>query len=362
MKVRTRGILKDYAGLIHETLKSGNDKWRVRVEGDKNRRITLHARPEDPHFDEYYYAARAGIQLPPKKGMVKSRALTGSIGWLIDQYLAALTKRVQAGNASALTLRDQRSSLKFLRSRYADFTMDMPKASVVALRDEKQATPASADNLVNDIKAMYAWAIENEICDMNPAVGVGKLYRGGQGAIPWTPADLQTYRKHHAPGTQAHLCLTLFMFTACRISDAVLLGRGNEFERNGVRGLGWQPKKKGSAYVEIPMLEPLFQATRAAERQGDTYLLTTHGQPFKSPEGLRNRFKKWCETAGLKNRSSHGIRKGAGHLLAQHGCSQYEIMAIHGHTQAQTSEVYTKGVERWSMASKAMKKLNAIDW
>ncbi|RJL02345.1 hypothetical protein D3P06_11375 [Paracoccus aestuarii] len=45
---------------------------------------------------------------------------------------------------------------------------------------------------------------------------------------------------------------------------------------------------------------------------------------------------------GLDNRSSHGVRKAAGHLLAQEGCSQNQIMTVHGHTQARTSEVYTR--------------------
>jgi integrase len=160
----------------------------------------------------------------------------------------------------------------------------------------------------------------------------------------------------------AHLCLTLFMFTACRISDAIKLGRTHEFERAGIKGLGWQPTKKGSAFVEIPMLPPLFTATRVMTVQGPTYLLTEYGTPFKSPEGLRNRFRKWCDEAGLNHLSSHGIRKATGNLLAQEGASQYQIMSIHGHTQAKTSEVYTKGVERWRLAADAMSSLSSMDW
>ena len=56
------------------------------------------------------------------------------------------------------------------------------------------------------------------------------------------------------------------------------------------------------------------------------------------------------------------FRKAAGHLLAQEGCSQYQIMSIHGHTQAQTSEIYTKGVERWRMTAETMKRLEGMDW
>jgi len=37
-------------------------------------------------------------------------------------------------------------------------------------------------------------------------------------------------------------------------------------------------------------------------------------------------------------------------------------MSIHGHTQAKTSEVYTKGVERWKMAADAMRTLESMEW
>ena len=95
---------------------------------------------------------------------------------------------------------------------------------------------------------------------------------------------------------------------------------------------------------------------------GPTYLLNEKGVPFGSPEVLRNRFRKWCDTAGLEGLSSHGVRKAAGHLLAQNGCSQHQIMAIHGHTEAKTSEVYTKGVERWTLAADAMRTLEDMEW
>lgn len=96
-------------------------------------------------------------------------------------------------------------------------------------------------------------------------------------------------------------------------------------------------------FAKTPM-EPM--ARRAAKVQGETYLLNAKGVPFSTPDSLGAMFRRWCNDAGLDKRSAHGVRKAAGHLLAQEGCSQYQIMTIHGHTQAQTSEVYTRGAER----------------
>jgi hypothetical protein len=44
-------------------------------------------------------------------------------------------------------------------------------------------------------------------------------------------------------------------------------------------------------------------------------------------------------------------------LLAELGCSQYEIMAILGHSEAKTSEVYTRRVERWKLAKTAIERV-----
>lgn len=101
---------------------------------------------------------------------------------------------------------------------------------------------------------------------------------------------------------------------------------------------------------------------RAQTAIGPAYLLTEHGKPFASPEALRNRFKKWCRSADLEDLSSHEIRKAAGHLMALKGATQYEIMSVHGHANAATSQVYTESVERMKLGEMAASKLAGMDW
>lgn len=354
----------DLPGLLREKLPSGNFRFRVRVERRKTQRVRLHLEPGDPDFMEHYQAARRGIEMPPPVKGSKAREpqnLRGSMNWLTGEYLGWLGQQVSAGQYSEATLKQRKSQFRHLMP-VAEYSLDIPQAELLKLRDEMAKTPGAADNFIKSVRAMYAWAVERQICDVNPATGIGKLLKTHTGAKPWTINDLQRYRNTHAPGTMAHLALTVFMFTACRISDVICLGRENEFERAGVRGLGWQPHKKGSAFVEIPMLPPLYRATRTSNIVGPTYLLTEKGIPFASPESFRNRFRKWCDAAELTHLSSHGIRKAAGHLLAQNGCSQHEIMAIHGHTEAKTSEIYTRGVERWKLAGNAMRTLEGMEW
>lgn len=360
-----------YDGLLVEKMASGNLRYRVRVRGDKRRRIALTVTPDHPEFHEIYLAARAGIRQAPRGETASATA--GTVEWLVDEYLAHLERMVERGQASHLTLKQranfkplitdhQSSTGKSAGRRYGGLPAEIPQHELLLFRDSLMATPGKAKNAFKMLKAMYAWGVERGLVAANPAAGVSVAYRSQGGATAWTVEDLQAYRDRHPSGTMAHLTLTLFMFTACRIGDAYRLGREHEKRLRGAPWLSWTPAKRGSRPVEIPILAPLQNAIRAQTVIGPTYLMTELGNSFRSPEGLRNKFKDWCREAGLEDRSSHGIRKAAGHLLALHGATQYEIMAIHGHAQASTSQIYTDSVERLKLAEMGASKLAGLDW
>lgn len=362
----------EYPGLIRDRTPAGNVRWLVRVQGQRTKRITLSVGPGHPQFHEAYLSARAGVSLTASKPQHEPVA-AGTVAWLCAAYLTHLERSIEAGQASPLTLKQRKSfadqllahkstSERSFGKQYRTLPMSIPQEELMRYLDTLMATPGKAKNMLKFLRAMYKWAVTRKYCLTNPAAGLNVEYKSKGGATPWTIEDLQKYREIHPHGTQAHLTLSLFMFTACRISDAFILGRGNEFKVADGLWLGWEPSKARSKRVEVPILPPLLSAIRAQTVVGPTYLMTSHGQPFKSPEGLRNRFKKWCRSADLPDRSSHGIRKAAGHLLSLYGATQYEIMAIHGHSQASTSEVYTKDVERQRLARSGMSKLAGMDW
>ncbi|OLS43029.1 hypothetical protein BV509_00800 [Rhodovulum sulfidophilum] len=305
-----------------------------------------------------YEAARRGEVWTP---LEDRGPIPRSVSWLTLEFEKAMQERVAAGLMHANTLKQRRAYYDRVRAVHGEKAMQIPRAKIVEIRDSMISTPGAADNMIKSLRACFAWAIERGILAENPATGIGKLSRG-HGAVPWSIDDLQKFRDRHPAGTMANLALTIFMFTACRLDDARRFGRHHERRIDGITYLDWMPGKRGSARVVIPILPPLAEAIKAQTLVGPTYLLNGLGRPFASSAAFGNWFRDRVAEAGLEGRSPHGIRKAAGELLALEGASQYHIMAIHGHTQAKTSETYTSGVNRQKLAAEAMELLRGMKW
>ncbi|NRB16098.1 MAG: hypothetical protein HRU33_00620 [Rhodobacteraceae bacterium] len=162
--------------------------------------------------------------------------------------------------------------------------------------------------------------------------------------------------------TMAQLALIMHMFTGCRPSDAIWIGRDNIITIKGVKILQWQPRKVGAAKIQIPLAPPLLKAVSAGTKTGPACILSDHGCPDKNPEIYRMRFRRRCDEARFVDRLSHGLRKALAERLAEEGGSEYQIMAGLSHTKPSMSAIYTKGAERRLMAIEAMGAINGIEW
>lgn len=174
----------DFPGLLIERNRNGSRRYRVRVEGNKRRRITIPVGPDHPDFPHFYYAARVGEVWTPSQSKVAER----SLDWLVERYMEFLEKMVGAGQMSPATLKQRRSILSRLRdflnhegTRYGDCDMDAPTAAFVEIRDAWANHPGAADNLIRSIRAVYAWAIERGEISHNPAAGIAPINRNPKG-------------------------------------------------------------------------------------------------------------------------------------------------------------------------------------
>jgi hypothetical protein len=222
--VKVTGLRVDFPGLLKEKLPSGNFRYRVRVEGNPRKRVRLHIDPDHKDFTEHYYAARAGVEIKPDSEPIDN-TIRGSVSWLTYKYQIWLEGQVSAGLRSPKTLKKDLFTIAMLRRECGEFAMDIPASEIVKMRDKMASTPAAADSFIKNVRKMYRWAIKQGLRDINPAVGIDKVDSGSGGTIPKTTADLELFKKTHPFGTTAHLCLTILLFTACRIGDAAKLGQ-----------------------------------------------------------------------------------------------------------------------------------------
>jgi integrase/recombinase XerD len=84
-------------------------------------------------------------------------------------------------------------------------------------------------------------------------------------------------------------------------------------------------------------------------------LATARARPF-TPSGFGNKFRDWCDQAGLPHCSAHGLRKATAARLAKRGATAHEIMAITGHCSLEEVERYTRAARQSKLADAAMKK------
>jgi integrase len=110
--------------------------------------------------------------------------------------------------------------------------------------------------------------------------------------------------------------------------------------------------------LAITIHPKLREIIDAQSKQGLQLIVTESGKPF-SDAGFGNKFRRWCDEAGLPNCTAHGLRKAAATRLAEAGCTEQEIMAITGHKTSKQVSVYTKKVDRVRLADTGIGKLVA---
>jgi len=253
---------------------------------------------------------------------------------------------------------------------------DLPEEAFVHIQDSFGARTGAADNCIQALRAAYRWGKKRPGFPKTSEISlVEKVHTNRGGAKPWTANDVENFLAVHRPGSTARVWFWLAASTLGRIGDATDLGADHIENQEGLTLLSWQHRKKGSKPVSAPVLPMLLQEL---DRQGrlnqSPFLVTDHGNPFSTSNSFDNKVRKWLIEAGLCEEytsekgeiklratlSQHGIRNGLAHFLARSGATQYELMSLMSHSEAKTSEIYTKDVERRDLAIRAAGRLEEV--
>ena len=99
-------------------------------------------------------------------------------------------------------------------------------------------------------------------------------------------------------------------------------------------------------------------ALDATDKLGDlTYLVTDQRRSF-TINGLGNKMREWCDSAGLPQCSSHGLRKAAAVVLAENGATAPELCALFGWSKLETAEIYIREAQKRKMVWNAFARLD----
>jgi integrase len=348
VKIRLRYVAED-------TDRHGNPRLYFRRKGQP--KVRLPGLPGSDEFMAVYRAALAGIaKASHSRASPGQRPTHGSLRWLCESYFSSADfKRLDNR-----TQRVRRNILDGLCARHGEKpAAKMEVRHVRALRDERLDRPEAANAIVKALRQVFSYAIDADLVSHNPARDVAYLRSGSQGFHSWTIEEIRQFEERHPIGTKARLAMALLLYTGQRRSDVILFGR--QHVRSG-RLIFTQQKNRNynPISLSIPII-PVLQAIIEGSPCGDlTFLVTEFRRPFTAA-GFGNKFRDWCNQAGLPNCSAHGLRKAAAARLAELGATESEIMAITGHRTSKEVTRYTRAARQAVLADSAMARLSKVE-
>lgn len=344
-KIRVKHVVED-------TDRHGNVRLYLRRKG--RAKVRLDGPLGSPQFWKSYHAALTDKGVKPlPRGRAAAGDKPGSFRWLCEQYFASAPfKRL---NPRTQYVRRGILDRICIEKGSAPYAMMEPR-HVRAMRDARAEKPEAANAFIKSLRQVFAFAVEYDLADRNPARDVPYIRSGTEGFHSWSLEEVRQYEARHPVGSKARLALALLLYTGQRRSDVVRFGR--QHLRDGwLHFTQHKNRDRKPVTLSIPVIDELQRIIDASETGDLAFLVSEHGRPY-SDGGFGNRFRKWCDEAGLKNCSAHGLRKTASAMLAELGCTEHEIMAITGHQTSKEVIRYTKAARQRTMAQNAMDKLS----
>lgn len=345
--------------LHREANRHGKLVWYVRV--GKGARTRIKAEYGTPEFEAAYQSAVMG-ERPRGPG----KAARGTLGWLFDLY-----RQTTAWTDLAQSTRYKREKImmRVLATAEHQPVSAINEAAIIAGRERRAATPASAQAFIDTLHGLFKWAVSMKLAAGDPTRNVKiktKSKRRG-GYPPWTDEDLAKFEAHWPRGTRERVIFDILAYTGLRIGDVATLGRQHLKQRTIV--IDGQPvrgtvisidSEKTGMRVELPLL-PQLEATLAAGPTGDlAFIVTRRGTPW-TKGALGTEFVTAAKAAGVVGKSAHGMRKAAATRAAENGATERELEAIFGWSGGRMATLYTKSANRGRLAAGAIGKLDRAE-
>lgn len=303
-------------------------------------------------FEAELEACRAGELRPGA-----AKIVPGTINDLVARYYLSQDFRRQGD----VTQAKNRGIIEKFRADHGEKRVALVQFEHIdkILADKAERHPFAARNLRKQLRRLFKHAVKCRMIDKNPVDEAERIVARSKGFYTWTEDDISKFQERHPLGTTARLALELMLWTGCRRSDAVRMGRQNI--RNGIIHFTVK-KNRDLKTIKLPVSPALAEAVMAMPPQPPeqlTLILTQYGKPF-TDKGFGDRMRKWCDEAGLPDCTSHGLRKAISRRMAQMGAGNQGIKAVTGHSGDAEVALYTRDVEQERLANETMRRL--VEW
>lgn len=325
-------------------------KSRYYYRAGKGKRTKLPGLPGSPEFMLAYEEA---VRRHPVQREQRMRGDPGTFDRLVQEYFSSMEFR----GLAASTQKTYRSVIERLlvdENIGHRLVREMRREHVRSIIARRAETPGAANSLLQKIKVLIHFAIDNGWRSDDPTLRIKKFAKGE--FHTWTEDEIAAYETRWPVGTTARLAFALLLYTGQRRSDVVLMS-WSDVKDGAIGVVPLKTKRTTGVRLWIPIHPALAQELTAAERLGETILTTSLGKAFTG-NGFGNFMADKIAAAGLPDACvTHGLRKAAARRLAEAGCTTNEIAAITGHATLQEVARYTKAAEQKRLARAAIERL-----
>jgi integrase len=268
--------------------------------------------------------------------------------WTLGRVIEAYKQSAAFTRLKPTTRRQYARLLNVLAPLDAVAVADIRRRNIRAIRDALAQTPAMANEVVKVARVVLAFALDEELIEFNPLVGLKPLAIGEH--APWPDAAIAAIPELPAYIRRAAM---LALYTGQRQSDVIRMTWA-DYDGSAIRVV----QGKTGARLWVPCHSALREALDGYERQAVTICTTARGRPWATPGTFATMFGlSAAKILAMRGVVFHGLRKTAALRLAEAGCSTHEIAAVTGHASLAMIQHYTKGADQKRCASAAIVKL-----
>ena len=285
-----------------------------------------------------------------------------SIKTLCNLYLDHQDARAVIGEIKLRHISDQISLLRAF-VRFVGPNRLLSDISTVDLQNYRKKlikagkSPNTINNRIAAVKAMYSWALDNEIIDNSPRLkAVKKITPPKQEKSTFTVRQIQKLLEYASIQLKAMIWLGLNCGFGC--TDCAELQWRNLDLKNGRVNI---PRGKTGISRNLPLWPETVQAIKDVPKKGDLIFYTRRGNPWVSSirssekdgtekytknDAVSKEFSKLMKKAGIhapKGTGFYALRRTAATLAAASG-DPFAVQKLLGHADVKMASTYVQNI------------------